>query len=273
MPRYLLAAVVVLFTCAVVFCQVESAAYHPQQTESSGQSMTLAPPAPDLSSLSLQELEERGDILRARKDYLDALDYYNAALKRQPSALLYNKVAMVHIMMGLYPDARKELKKALKLRKDYADAYNNTAVTFYKQKRYGAAIKDFKKAISIDPQNATYHSSLGTVYMDNKQFDLAMAEYRHALSLDPEVFDHNSPFGVSAALRSPEDQARHAYEMAKLYASIGDFERALRYLRKAMEEGYPEIRNVYKEKSFASLREDERFVSLMKQRPVAIPQQ
>jgi tetratricopeptide (TPR) repeat protein len=109
--------------------------------------------------------------------------------------------------------------------------------------------------------------------MDNKQFELAMAQYRQALALDPEVFDHNSPFGISGALRTPEDRARHAYEMAKLYASTGNVERALHYLRRAMEEGYPQIGNAYKEKSFASLRDDERFLSLMKQRPVAIPQQ
>ncbi|HUO59035.1 MAG TPA: tetratricopeptide repeat protein [Candidatus Acidoferrales bacterium] len=235
--------------------------------------MSLAPAAPDLTTLSVQELEERADVLRARKDYLDALDYYNAAIKRQPTPGLYNKVAMAYILMGRPADARKQLKNALHLNHNYADAYNNTGVTFYMQKRYGTAIKDFKKAISLDPNNASFHSSLGTVYMDNKQFELAMAEYRQALALDPEVFDRNSPFGVSGQLRTPADHARHAYEMAKLYASIGDTERALRFLRRAMEEGYPEIGEVYKDKSFARLREDERFMTLMKERPVPISQQ
>lgn len=286
MSRFLLAVVALFFATAVALAQIETALYHPQQTPTGGQSMSLAPPAPDLSALSVQELEERADILRARKDYLDALDYYNAAIKRQPSAVLYNKLAMAYILMGRYPDSRKQLKKSLKLQKNYADAYNNMGVTFYMEarqraakegsgapKRYGTAIKNFKKAITIAPDNASYHSSLGTVYMDNNQMDLAMAEYRAALAIDPEVFDHSSPFGVSGALRSPEDRARHAYELAKLYASIGDKERALRLLRKAMEEGYPEIGNAYKEKSFAVLREDERFMTLMKERPVAIPQQ
>ena len=43
------------------------------------QAPQVTPPSP---SSSPQDLELRGDTLRARKDYLDAIDYYKAAMHK-----------------------------------------------------------------------------------------------------------------------------------------------------------------------------------------------
>ena len=60
--------------------------------------------------------------------------------------------------------------------------------------------------------------------------------------------------------------------LARLYAKVGDLDRALEYLRKAMEDGYKEINSVYKEEEFAALRKDPRFAELMSSKPAVIPQ-
>ena len=41
--------------------------------------------------------------------------------------------------------------------------------------------------------------------------------------------------------------------VAKLYAKMGFSDRSLEYLRKAMEEGYKDFKNVYKDTEFADL--------------------
>ena len=51
--------------------------------------------------------------------------------------------------------------------------------------------------------------------------------------------------------------------MAKLYAKMGFSDRSLEYLRKALEEGYKDLKNVYKDTEFAELRKDKRFTELM----------
>jgi hypothetical protein len=51
---------------------------------------------------------------------------------------------------------------------------------------------------------------------------------------------------------------------------MGVADRSLEYLRKAMEEGYKEIGNVYKDAEFAELRKDPRFTELMSSKPTAI---
>jgi len=72
-------------------------------------------------------------------------------------------------------------------------------------------------------------------------------------------------------MSKPEDRAHYDYVVAKLYAKMGITERSLLYLRRAMEEGYKDINNVYKDNEFVTLRKDPRFADLMNARPTAIP--
>jgi len=235
--------------------------------------VSLVPSRHDLEALSVEDLEERGDLYRARKDYLNAIEVFEIAIKKRPSTDLYNKEAVALLMLQRSGDARKVLNKALKLDKNCAEAWANLAVAFYQQKKYTGAIERFLKAIALKPDVASFHSSLGTVYMDRKDYKIAVIEYHRALELDPEVFEHSSPYGVTGKLTHPEERARFDFEMARIFASIGDIEHALKSLRRAMEEGYPDIKAVYKDKEFEKLRTDERFIALMKDKPAPLPAQ
>jgi hypothetical protein len=90
------------------------------------------------------------------------------------------------------------------------------------------------------------------------------------LELDPEVFERTSRAGVQAQLPSPEDRAHYDYTVARLYAKMGLSERSLEYLKKAMEEGYKDFKNVYKDVEFTSLRKDPRFTELVSTKVQAI---
>jgi len=244
-----------------------------QAPQSGAQTSASLAPGENLAALSAAELEARGDASRARKEYLNAIDYYRVALKKAPTAALHNKLAMAFILMGRPGDAKKELDRATRMEPTNPSYWNNLGVTFYMRKKYLAAIKDFRRAIELNPDEASFHNSLGTTYMDNKEYGLAAVEYRRALELDPGVFERSSPYGVSGRLTTPEDVARYNFEMARLFASLGDNEHALHCLRRALEDGYPRINDVYKDKEFTKLRSDERFTALMKDRPPALPHQ
>ena len=224
-----------------------------------------------LTEATPEQLDERGDILREEKNYLDAIDYYEASLKKKPDPVVYNKIGMTYLAMGNLEKAQNSIKKAVKIDKKYAEAINNLGVTYYLKKKYGPAEKYYKKALTLR-ESASFHSNLGTVYVEQKQFDKGMMEYARAYQLDPEVFERSSRTGVSARMQSPEDRARFFYLLAKLYASSGDVDKSLLYLKKSLEDGFPEIDKVYKDAEFASLRKDQRFAELMAQRPNAIPQ-
>jgi tetratricopeptide (TPR) repeat protein len=227
--------------------------------------------APPDNSSTVSELEARGDQLRAEKAYLDALDYYQAAIKKTPNKpQLYNKSGITKLMLQRMKDASKDFEKAIRYDRDFADAHNNLGVIHYELKKYGKAIKEYEKAIKIRPDAASYFSNLGAAYFSKNEIEKAVAAYNQALQLDPDILEHNSRAGVTAQLPSPEDRAHYDYVMAKLYAKMGIADRSLQHLRRAMEEGYNKIEDVYKDPEFASLRQDPRFDVLMKGRPEAI---
>ena len=226
------------------------------------------PPRPGATR---EELEQRGDDLRTDKNFLDALDFYQAALKIDPNdAPLYNKAGICQLMMQRYKDAKKSFEHAIKADRKHADAYNNLGVIYYQAKNYGKAIKQYEKAIAIRDDAASYFSNMGAAYFGKKDFEKAGLSYSKALSIDPDIFERVSRAGVMAQLPSPEDRAHYDYVLAKLYAKMGATDRSLHYLKKAMEDGYKDIRDVYKDNEFSELRKDPRFSELMAAKPPAI---
>jgi len=236
------------------------------------QSPGAAPNQLPSNSMSTAELEQHGDDLRTQKSYADALDYYRLALRKQPTAVLANKIGIVELQMARFPEARKSFEKSIKLDKKYGDAYNNLGVIYYLQKKYSKAIKYYDKAIKYREDSASFHSNLGTAYFADKKLEKALPEYNRAMQLDPEVFEHRSTTGISAQMSSPEDRAQFSFVLARMYAASGNLDRSLEYLRKAIEDGYKGIDAVYQESEFATLRKDKRFSELMASRPVSIPQ-
>ncbi|MGA9899011.1 MAG: tetratricopeptide repeat protein [Terriglobales bacterium] len=228
-----------------------------------------APPAPNASA---DELDARGDELRGQKAYLDALDYYRAALAKKRSASLYNKAGITELELRRDNESARDFERAVKLDRQFADAWNNLGVAWYLQQKYGKAVKEYEKAIKLKPDVASFYNNLGAAYYGKKDWEQATIAYGRALQLDPDIFERTSRTGVTAQLPSPEERARFEFLIAKLYARQGDSDHALQYLRRAMEEGYPGIDDVYKDPDFEGLRKDTRFAQLMASRPPAIPE-
>ncbi|MBZ5681943.1 MAG: tetratricopeptide repeat protein [Acidobacteriia bacterium] len=271
-PKSFLVFVTFLVTFVLTLCAGSSAQIsHSEQVQITPPLIrTVDPPAPDAT---VADLESRADQLRSSKLYLDALDYYRAALSKEPnSARLLNKIGISELMMQRYKEARKSFERSVKADRNFADAYNNLGVVLYEGKKYGAAIKQYRKAIALDSSSASFFSNLGAAHFSKKEFEPAVIAYQHALELDPEVFERTSRGGVQAQLPNPEDRARYDYTVAKLYAKMGFSDRSLNYLRKAIEGGYKDFRDVYKDVEFSELRKDPRFTELMASKTPALPE-
>jgi len=236
----------------------------------------VAPPLLQIQSppkdASPDDLEKQGDLLRARKEYLDAVDYYRAAIAKQSSASVLNKLGIAELMLERYRDAGRDFERALKIDRKFAEPYNNLGVVDYKRRKYGSAIKLYKKSIALVPDSASFYSNLGAAYFAKKEFEPASQAYAEAIRLDPEVFEHTSHTGIAAQLVSSEDRAHYEFVLAKLYAKVGDRDRSLEFLRKAMEDGYKGVSEANTAPEFAELRKDTRFADLMKQKPPVLPE-
>jgi tetratricopeptide (TPR) repeat protein len=269
-----------LYVLLAVICPTPSLlaqGHHFDQSHSAEQVEVSPPPIrraePPPADAAAAVLEARGDTLRAEKSYLDSLDYYRAALAKDPeSARLYNKIGITELQLARFGDARKNFQHAIKRDRQFADAYNNLGVIYYLQRKYGNAIKQYEKAIELRQDSGSFYSNMGAAYFSKKDYVKASLAYNQALQLDPDIFERTSHSGVLAQMSSPGDRAHFYYVLAKLYARSGITDRSLQYLRRAMEEGYKGIDDVYKDSEFAGLRKDPRFTELMAARPLAIPE-
>lgn len=229
-----------------------------------------APSIPDKNA-SAADLEVQGDQLRAQKRFLDSIDFYNAAIAKQPSALLWNKKGMSYLLLQRPDKAAKCFDKAIKLDKTAPEGYNNRGYIEQVKKKYDKAIRYYQKAAKLRPSDAVFQYNIGTSYFCMHEYKQAAESYRAAFALDPDIFIRVSRTGVMAQATSPEDRAAFSFMLAKLYAKAGDVNLSLEYLRKAMENGYKQINDVYKDQEFATLRTDKRFEELMAQRPQPLP--
>ena len=213
--------------------------------------------APNLNLMTAAELEKAGDEARTQKDYVKAVDYFEAAIRKdRKNAVLYNKLGLSELRKDEFKAARMDFEKAAKLNPKYAEAINNIGATEYIKKNYGNAAKYFKKAVALDEGHATYHINLGAAWFSQKKMDRAIAEYIRAIEIDPEAFRHDNRTGIAAQIASPEERAQYSYLLAKAYAKRGDLEGCLQCLRKAKEDGYRNLANVYRDEEFSRLRDN-----------------
>jgi len=212
-----------------------------------------------MAAMTAAELEKAADALRDQKNYEDAIVYFKAALRKDPkNAVLHNKLGLATWKNGDIAGARAYFQKSAKINPQYAEAQNNIGAVDFAQNNLKSAAKYFKKAVALEETRATFHVNLGAAWFGQNKLERAISEYSRALELDPDVLGSTSRVGVAAQVATAEERAKYSYMLAKIYARRGDVDNCLRCLRKAKEDGYRELANVYKEEEFSKLRQDSR---------------
>ena len=209
--------------------------------------------------------EARGDVFMARKMYREAIDAYRQG--PADSAITWNKIGIAYHQLLDLKMAEKNYQHALKIDPKYSEAVNNLGTVYYAHKKYGAAIKRYNSALKLKPDTASYYSNLGTAYFARKEYKKAALSYQTAVKLDPDIFENHSTFGTTLQERSVAEFAKFHYYLARTYAKAGQSDRALLYIRKALEEGFKERKLFMEEPEFATLRDTQAFKDLMTLEP------
>lgn len=207
----------------------------------------------------------RGDIQMAQKHYREAIEYYRQVPGEDP--VIVNKIGIAYHQLLDFHSAQKQYERAVKLRPNYSEAINNLGTIYYARKSYRRATSSYKKALRISPTSASILSNLGTAYFARKDYKNASRCYQEAMAIDPEVFEHRSSFGSILQEHSVEERAKFHYYLAKTYAHAGQNDRALQYLRKALEEGLKERDKMSSEPEFTALRQTQEFQDLLAYQP------
>jgi tetratricopeptide (TPR) repeat protein len=225
------------------------------RTAGADQTAATVNAAPNISN------EMRADIMMARKMFREAIEMYKLA--PQDSPVVLNKIGIAYHQLAELQMAKRYYERSSKLKPSYAEAINNIGTVYYAQKSYRKAIASYKKALEYSPESASFLMNLGTAYFSRKNYELALATYQDALRIDPEVFEHRGTQGTTLEERSVEERAKFHYYLARTYAKAGSTDRALMYLRKALEEGFKDRNKILDEPEFAAFKDLDEFKQIM----------
>ncbi len=209
--------------------------------------------------------EMRGDIFMAEKRYREAAEMYEE--NARGSAVMLNKTGIAFHQMLQLDMAERYYRLALRRDPKYAEAINNLGTVYYAKKSYRRAVNQYKRALRVTPESASVWSNLGTGYFARKEYEHAAQAWQQALKLNPDVFESRSTQGVLLQERSVEERGKFHYYMAQTYAKAGNTERALQYIRKALEEGFKERKKIVEDPAFAEMKELPEFKELMAAEP------
>ena len=248
--------VVVLFACFVTVVQDEAATQPAVQPEV----------LPLTASPLPVSTEMRADIMMARRMFREAIDLYRQAGLDSPVFL--NKTGLAFYQLDDLPHAKKYYELAVKAKPDYAQAINNLGTVDYAQKNYRRAIRAYKSALRLEPQSAAFltepwHCLVCAGRITHRRLML----YQEAMKIDPEIFEYRDSLGSTLVERDVAERAKFHFYLAKAYAKAGVTDRALLYLRKALEEGFRARAKITDGPEFAPLKDNEEFIQIMAMEP------
>jgi tetratricopeptide (TPR) repeat protein len=230
---------------------------------------SVLPPSPPRTPF--EEAMLRADLMMVRKEYSDAAVAYEKLLAEQPrNAALLNKLGLVCQFLTRLDLAKKYYEKAAKADRNFATPYNNLGTLYYQQKKYGKAVDNYLRALKLDSEMSVGYSNLGYAYFHMKKYDEAMDAFRRALAIDPEVLSHSSHSGGTLLQDRTvmADSGMFYFFLAKSFALRGDAPQCAQYLKRAIDDGYPNVLAARTDAAFKPVLKDPTIRELLQLEPL-----
>ena len=100
-------------------------------------------------------------------------------------AEFHNSIGTALGKQGRLDEAIAHLRKALKIKPNFAEALSNLGLALQKEGKLDEAIAHFRKALEIKPGFADARYNLGCVLFQQGQLDEAMDQFQEALRINP----------------------------------------------------------------------------------------
>lgn len=228
--------------------------------------------------------EAHASMARLKEDY--DWDWEGAEQDYQKAIELNPGLGAVHAWYanllaetGRLSEAVVESRRALDLDPLSSFVNSNLASILYFAGDYPAALEQTFKTLEIDRGSARAHRNLGRIYLAQGSFDKAVAEYQKAVELSPGTPEYLGElgyiFGKSGESYRAEEILRQlqrsfdrgeasSYQLALVYAGMGNRERTLKLLERALDERAPGIVQLQVARWFDSFRSESRFQDILR---------
>lgn len=127
---------------------------------------------------------------------------------------------------GKIEDAIVHYQKAIQKHPHESVLYLNQAVLFRKEQKYYNAIRNYEVVKKLNPNSFWPYIGLGRVYLDQKKHDKARQVLKEGLKKLPK----NGPI---------------LFHLGRVYYEIGDGNRAVEFLDKALDAKYKKMHKIY----------------------------
>ena len=152
-----------------------------------------------------------------RKQYGEAEDELNKALKIRPLPVIYNNLAMTYLSEGRTELVADNLKKALIMDPTFLDAHNNLGTFLYSMGDYQGSRDQFIAALRIDPAAPAARFNLGRNEAVLGNYASAAAQYEYLLSRNSEDAEARFQLALTYARMNRKEDALAALKTAIQY--------------------------------------------------------
>jgi serine/threonine-protein kinase len=222
-------------------------------------------------------------LLRAAR-YDEAVETFKRVIELQPDNYFgYQQLGAAYQYLGRDEDAVANYERAIAIRPN-AQAYSNLGAIYHRRSEYAKAVDAYKSAITLRPNAAATHRNLGDAYARMGRRVEASGAYREAVrlaELELNVNPRDAATMASSALylakagnrRAAEARLREAAQLAPnnvevafrgavMYAVLGEVDRALNSLERAVALGHSRA-DISGNDEFDILRSSPRYAALL----------
>jgi len=182
-----------------------------------------------------------------RRDVAGAGDAADKAISIEPDFAgghhLLGAIAMDDRNIEL---AERHLTKAVELDPRNSESTYMLGIIHYEKKDFKRGIVELEKATGLRPDFAPAHAALAMCYFEQKLFIHALAELKTAVDLDPS--DYNS-----------------IYNVACVYSLQGNTGPALKWLERAINNGFTDFEHMSEDHDLDNIRGDPRYIELVEE--------
>ncbi len=134
----------------------------------------------------ISALNNKGLALKNQGKIEEAIEWHDKALKIDSNDVdtLNNKGSALDDL-GKYQEAIEWHDKALKIEPDDVYALNGKGAALCNLFKFQEAIEEFDKALKVDPNNVTVLNNKGVALLNLGRYEEAIVEYDKALEIDP----------------------------------------------------------------------------------------